>query len=316
MKYFLPFVLFLISLLSAKAQNLVPNPSFEDTLLHSGCITTLASTQHWFNPTAATPDLFTYKSTCINSSLNNPFGYQLPKTGLAYAGIYGFLTPTREYLAIRFDSSLTNGCNYYIEFYISLANSSGLACDKIGVAFTNDTSGFSLISGALPLAPVVQSPAGILMSDTLNWMKISGSFIANGTEEFIIIGNFYDQMNTYWDTVNVFGDLNSAYYYIDDVLMLPCNVSSTLEDENLNNGTKVIFFPVPATNVLYFELSEKPEHLSIEITDLSGRLFWKKNENILQGRNTIHLNHFDSGTYLLRVVGKQNSYSYKILVFK
>lgn len=228
-------LLLLLLPVSAMGQNLVPNPSFEDTLQHTNCITGIEFANHWFNPNGATPDLYSYKSTCGNSSLNNPSGYQLPRTGLCYAGIYGYLQPTREYIAIRLDSNLTSGCTYYIEFYISLANFYGLACDKMGVSFTDDTTGYSQITTTLPLTPVVQSLPGLLLSDTLNWTKVSGNYTANGTETFFLIGNFYDDTNTYWDTINPNGDLSSAYYYIDDVKILPCGMTSLkyIEDASI-----------------------------------------------------------------------------------
>jgi len=35
-----------------------------------------------------------------------------------------------------------------------------------------------------------------VITDTLNWIKISGIYAANGGEDHIIIGNFYDDART------------------------------------------------------------------------------------------------------------------------
>lgn len=60
-----------------------------------------------------------------------------------------------------------------------------------------------------------------LLDDTLNWIKIEGSFIANGTEEYISIGNFYpDSLSGFvhsYPAAPLSGSLRGAHYFIDDV---------------------------------------------------------------------------------------------------
>ncbi len=58
--------------------------------------------------------------------------------------------------------------------------------------------------------------------DTLNWIEISGTFIAQGGERYIAIGNFYSDANT--ETVVVpsgSSGFNGAYCYIDSVYLYP-----------------------------------------------------------------------------------------------
>jgi hypothetical protein len=61
-------------------------------------------------------------------------------------------------------------------------------------------------------------PDGKYLNDTLNWMKVSGSYTAKGTEKYITLGNFIDFNNT---NTQQQAPCNSppcgAYYYIDDV---------------------------------------------------------------------------------------------------
>ena len=62
-----------------------------------------------------------------------------------------------------------------------------------------------------------------IINDTLNWIKVQGSFIANGTERYITIGNFFDTAHT----AHVFlPDTSVGYfgvYLIDDVSVIPSN---------------------------------------------------------------------------------------------
>lgn len=293
------------------AQNLVPNGSFEDTLPHTNCITGIETANHWFNPNAATPDLFSYKPSCVNSSLNNPLGYQLPRTGTCYAGIYGYLNPTREYLALKLDSVLSNGCNYYIEFYISRAEYYGLACDKMGAAFTNDTTGFKSILGALPLTVSIQSTPGILLADSMNWIKISGYYIANGTELFFLIGNFYNDANTYWDTVDVNGALNGAYYYIDDVKILPCNLSSANQTkENSVTTIQQILF----SNQLKITCSFESADANLLITDAMGKVLSKQKLRCQNEKDIlVEVSDCASGIYFATIVAKNFTITKKII---
>jgi hypothetical protein len=40
------------------------------------------------------------------------------------------------------------------------------------------------------LTPQVQNPSNNVITDTLNWVPITGTFVANGTEKYALIGNF------------------------------------------------------------------------------------------------------------------------------
>ncbi len=55
--------------------------------------------------------------------------------------------------------------------------------------------------------------------DTINWIKVSGSFIAQGGEQYLTIGNF--------QLTDTLIDKN-VYVYIDDVKLWYCNDDSTI----------------------------------------------------------------------------------------
>ncbi|HYD22630.1 MAG TPA: T9SS type A sorting domain-containing protein [Flavipsychrobacter sp.] len=66
------------------------------------------------------------------------------------------------------------------------------------------------------------------MSDTLNWVKIEGTFTSNGTEKFITIGNFYSFANTNKIQLPDNGFNNSnidwSWHLIDDVSVIESNL--------------------------------------------------------------------------------------------
>jgi hypothetical protein len=56
--------------------------------------------------------------------------------------------------------------------------------------------------------------------DTLNWVKIQGSFVADGTETYITIGNFLADSLSGITNSYPLNSFIGAYYYIDDVSVI------------------------------------------------------------------------------------------------
>jgi hypothetical protein len=303
----LPFILCL-TFLKSEGQNLVPNPSFEDTVFHNGlCIGPMNWCINWFNPTATSPDFYTFNinGSCINSSLNNPSGYQLPRTGFSYVGIYTYAGPTREYVAISLDSFLSAGCTYYVQFYISQANNFGLGTDRMGCTFVNDTTGFFSQTQYLNLTPAIENPSGFILNDTLNWTSINGFYTAQGTEKYLLIGNFYDDLNTLIDTSHVASFYNS-YYYVDDVYVSSCITSAN----SLNSSSFPIIYPNPSNGSIKIPNSFKEKIVSISVYNMMGI---KLKEITVNSSHSIELGLHTSGLYitLLNFISGESSY-YKI----
>jgi len=100
--------------------------------------------------------------------------------------------------------------------YVVLHNRSQTATDDIG-AYFSVTAPTSTSSGYLngnPL-PQVFNPPGNVITDTLNWQLISGTYVASGGEQFITIGHFRNDSDVTYLTLP-YGNLG-PYYYIDDV---------------------------------------------------------------------------------------------------
>lgn len=65
-----------------------------------------------------------------------------------------------------------------------------------------------------------------MITDTTGWTKIQGAFTANGTEQFITIGNFYSNANTHTVTFNASASKPYAYYYVEDVSIIPIEITA------------------------------------------------------------------------------------------
>jgi len=209
----------------AAAVNLVPNDSFE---LYANCpagYSNMFDVAVWTAPTTGTSD---FHHSCANNPPfapdvpTNPLGFQFARTGEAYCGfIPSSAAPDyREYIEAPLTSTLVIGTTYLVTFYVSLADDSMISIDRIGAYFSNGSVGPVGNYAALPYTPQVESPAGTFLDDTVNWMLVSGSFVANGTETHIVIGSFRDDgaQNTQPASGTWPG---GAYYYIDDVSVEP-----------------------------------------------------------------------------------------------
>ncbi|MFD1552027.1 hypothetical protein DNU06_00995 [Putridiphycobacter roseus] len=214
------------------SQNLVPNPSFENyNSLPCSFVLSQAGFNNamidWMMPTYGTSDIFstTLATSCYSAALSintDAIGQQLPRTGniMSMVNTYGLGCGTgtgapdyREYLEVPLISPLVLGTTYYAEMYVSHAEYSTEKSNNIGMYFSNTLIN-SPICSQLNFTPQVNETA--VIADGVNWVKISGTFVATTAAEYLIIGNFFDDANTIFisDTTQ---NVANARYFVDDV---------------------------------------------------------------------------------------------------
>lgn len=202
-----------------KAQNLVPNPSFET---HSMCPVNpadLSSLASWYPMQAhnGSPDYFNSCGSSFVGVPSNTFGYQAAFDGNAYVGIstYNYGATNYEYIQTYLTSPMIAGQSYTISFYVSLADDSRYSSNNIGALFTQDFLYGNWNYDSLNISPNINYSTPI--TDINGWTLVSGTYIATGNEQFLTIGNFYDENSTQIVNINPIGSLGGAYYYIDQV---------------------------------------------------------------------------------------------------
>lgn len=232
----------LFSCISANAQNLVPNNSFEN---YSTCPYTsdqVPFVAPWSNVgTRASSDYFNACSNTLWCDVpRNVDGYQQAFSGTGYCGLVGYATPSgyREYLTVPLSVTLTAGASYKAGFHVNLSDSSGFAIDRLGLHFSNIKLLGAFQQKALLVIPQIESPSGTFVSDTMNWTLVSGIYIATGGEDYITIGNFYDNSSTNSSRLNYSpSNANASYYYIDEVFVIPA--LQIIGDSNICVGDSV-----------------------------------------------------------------------------
>jgi hypothetical protein len=304
-KIFIVIFLFLAS--KTNAQNLVLNPSFEDTI---ACPTTTAipmQCEYWYTANIGSPDYFSEQPDifCSTSYVpQNGGGYQYARTGIAYVGLATFgstLFPShaniREYVGGILSDTLKQGHEYCVSFYVSVAEELKYVTDGIGLYLSVDSAVDYTINTNLSFIPQISNPAGNIIYDTLNWVQISGTYIAFGGEKYLTIGNFKDDANTMIDSTSA-TSLN-AYLFIDDVSVIDCTVGIGEVNDSGSNGR---LYPNPARTVVYYEdnLNDIEKGI-IQLQDISGRNL--KTYNLKSGTNRIAIPVSDlaKGIYMVKI---------------
>ena len=219
--------------------NAVLNPSFE---LASACPTGFIGSAfaggqlitNWRFPTSGTSDFFNACQTTGGNTIHIPtnqcFGTQEPRSGRGYVGLFAMANNNyREYIQGELSAPMEPGKKYLVSFYVSLAEYSNTAIDRLGIHFRVGGTAINS-SGPLDFTPQVESTPGAIINERKGWVNISG--IVTPTEAFthFIIGNFRNNVSTNAATVpdeslGLQGGTAAGcgspgvqgYYYIDDV---------------------------------------------------------------------------------------------------
>jgi OOP family OmpA-OmpF porin len=229
--HFLLIALTIFCISNLKAQNFVPDSSFERNSSIPIALSSLGLNGSWSAPTLGTTDLFCEcgkKQQEISESNvpNNPMGVQKANSGKCYGGFYLFSHHDyHEYMITQLMSPLTGGVKYDLTFYLSLADYSRATIEQIGVCFLKDkvtTTNSGYITGLKPIHIKINEEVG---SDTVEWHKIYLEYKAKGGEQFLLIGAFDEgkiEATNVKAPKRVHTRINQqtdrdAYYYIDDV---------------------------------------------------------------------------------------------------
>ena len=234
MKY-LPLLFFIgFAFVDSTAQNLVPNPGFEEFYICPGGYSEIPSefrVKNWSSGSLGTPDHF---HTCSMGEADVPYnwaGVSDAYEGNGYAGIYVWSRDRmgnsyREYLHTKLLSPLTQDSTYILEFRFKLSSYSMLTADRIGLLLTDTilkNSSFRPIA-IIPTLNVVKDSS--LTDKTGMWEIARGEYTAKGGEQYILLGNFYNNEQTKYYTIRfrpVQQEMlrDGSYYYIDNVQVTP-----------------------------------------------------------------------------------------------
>lgn len=252
MRFASTIFLALLFCFTTKAQNLVPNSSFEE---YFRCPTSFSTDKRdfylpaWSSANKGTPDHYHQCSWGDNDVPFNWAGQSNAHSGMGYAGIYTWSNNGknyREYLQVELKQPLKKGAKYRVEFYFKLSSYSVYATDRIGLGFSD-----SVLNRADDKL-IRHTPAINKTNDQPftgeKWELASMEYTARGGEKVAIIGNFHDDKATHHKKIESHQGKSfmlsvSAYYYIDDVSIVqtwpPIEVETDSTTVTWTDGRKI-----------------------------------------------------------------------------
>jgi len=294
-------ILFLLFSMQLFSQNLVQNPSFEETKRCAELIGNFDNNvKYWSTPTWGTTDVF---STCAKGVVgipNNYNGMQETKSGKNYAGFYLHSDENyREYIQVELSEKLEKGIKYNVSFYVNLAEKSDfaiknidfmLSADKLNTTISRELSEKQLKKSKIDNYSIYRIDNTRFYDNTSNWTLISKEFIAQGTEQFLTIGNFNKNSKTDKILVSNKNRFNISYYYIDLVSLQRTDLpkienelkAKVYKEKRVKTETEIIELnkDYTFTNVVFnFNSTELSENAKTEIKSIYK--FLKKNPKTL-----------------------------------
>lgn len=216
-------ILFVFLFGGVHAQNLIPNPSFENIVAcpENATPDQLNILDDWKQPGEGTPDVFNACSIRLCRPKKNFAGSQQPFEGNGYAGFVAFSNEVktyREYLQAPLKKNLEPGKKYIITLHVSLSDNSGYAISNIGCGFN---AGPLKSETNFALSPMAVLDSDTVIKDTTHWARLVFHYSAKGTEDYFAIGNFrkYHEIKKIITVSPAKGGVNNvdAYYYVDGV---------------------------------------------------------------------------------------------------
>ena len=290
-----------------KAQmNLVSNPSFEDVIFCPNGTGQLYLANGW-SSFGNSPDLFCACSPIGLNVPNNYVSYQFANTGECMGGFLNYRDPngptgpnTREFLGTELIHPVTIGVKYYFSCRINFAYSivSNIASNNFGLKLLTYAADSSQTLSLLSSSTLFFTDS--IVTDTLTWHEINGSFIADSSYTHLALGNFlFDNLT---DTLQyVSSNPYNSYYFVDDACLSDDSLYCKLWTSNQaipDNTSKLIIFPNPVLSTLNItaELGIK----KIAVKNVFGRqlLFYEGNT---ETSTIFNLEEFNSGIYIIEI---------------
>ncbi|MGE0562578.1 MAG: T9SS type A sorting domain-containing protein [Flavobacteriales bacterium] len=267
--------------------NLIPNSGFENT---SGCSSTViyydsSPLVSWIGcddsgSGCSTADLAHATNTSSGcgvsvNSYNSNCASGDRKVGLF---VYNKSFFGREYIQTALTTTLTAGVSYCFHMTVrskygsvgqKQLNTDGIGAHFYGGPFINFACGPQDLGpgSAENRTPQVEQPNGSIITNTCT--IVQGTFVADGTEDKVIIGNFKSDANTTWD-----GSSTASYVYLDDVALYEVSVVLPVElmyfDVKCidNKFVEISWETATEVNNDYFTLEKSIDGLHYEVSQI------------------------------------------------
>ncbi len=313
------------------AQNLISNGSFE---IADSCPIFIIGVHNWQLANADyTPPI--YYSTCDTipnfSVPENQDSYQYPEDGNAYV-LLGFYANYQaggfyEYIQTKMTQKLITKKKYTLFFYVNLiddymrnSNPKIIAINKIEALLSTwqaanwDTSGN--YGGYHRINYKPQLVTNYFITDTMNWQKVSFTFVADSAYQYLTIGCFEPPNNIGQKIIIEGSNLKAAAYNIDNVSLY--EIPDTLPPSPIPlPEIEATASPNPTYALVTFGV---PGNAAGTLPPISVFNTLGQAENVVVVSNsiaqyiTLNFGYYASGMYYVVINSEDKRYTYKVVV--
>jgi hypothetical protein len=308
------------------AQNLVPNHSFEE---YDTCRVVNdvyypdTGPLGWFSA-GWTPDHF--MSCLTTGSFNGAplsiWAFQYPQDGSCYAGVitYHQTVMGREFFMVELTETLVAGQTYYASFYANAAwegweihPQMWVATSHLGMLFTTQPRQWEINDPVPAPGNFAHVFHPWVITDTVAWTLVSGSFVADSAYRYVMIGNHFDDAVT--DTLHLGYSIQyaKAMALIDNVCVSSslsgCPLALGVADRELE---RIVLYPNPVIGELM--LSGVPRGAEATIYDALGRTMWRGSTTA--GTWRFDVGYWAKGSYVLRLEQGVGSRSFRFVLIE
>jgi hypothetical protein len=238
-------------------------------------------------------------------------GYQEAKQGEAYAGYHQYTSNgITEVLGVQLTSPLEIGQQYYISYYVNRSKhylgptlAGNCWSNGHGVKFTMNPYSSDSPENEMPVDNSSHLFNVDLISDTVNWVHLSGTFIADSTYAYMAIGNFYELENLQFECDAEY-QVFTAYYFVDCVCVTTAETDCELllsSPEYIRDKLQV--YPNPFYTDLNIEVLGKDMIRKIDLISNTGQLLesLEFQAHTYQMLNITELSDYPAGFYSLKI---------------
>jgi gliding motility-associated-like protein len=229
--------------ISLSQENLILNGDFEEYWDCPENYSEIEQCKHVYNPIVSSQPLLSstsdYFNECVVSNVGvplNAFGYQQSRSGSGYVGLITYKKTTsdyNEYIQLEFSQTLSQGAIYVFSIYSNLSNNSEYSTKNIQFKFIDSNNDYNVFLDGI-MSPDYRYDS--FLRDTLDWERITFEYQADGTEKYVIIGNFDSLQNESFEYLYDISGFNQgirSYNYFDDAELILLHEANSIQLPNV-----------------------------------------------------------------------------------
>jgi hypothetical protein len=207
----------------------------------------------------------------------------------------------RENIYTSLTTPLVRGNTYSVSMYVSHTDNSQSSTNNLGLKFAMGPS--------FPINNIAHVYTSIVITDTMNWTLISGSFVADSAYNYIAVGNFFTDANTTTTVSCASCSFNQHGYYIDDISVVLTQQGEGIEN-HIEGAGKISVYPNPSSGSINVAYTSNIDEL--KVSDMLGQVVYEAKPKTTNTALTLT----NAGVYFITLISGTEMSIKKVIISK